>query len=420
MSQQIRFCILFFLIKCKLSIFNGLDIKPIKGETCTLSDEQSDADEENPCFKKGLYSPRDVRLSRREGISLGHKETVTIDEEKNLQLITRSMKPPIFEIEDFLSHEESDHLISLAERNGLEESTIGHDGAVVTREGVNATLTDRQMQIHCGRIIRFDSNKDGNVSLNEFAGYAYRMKRALVDVNDLWTVYKTLLPEGARVFTLQNCTTKLNRTNFVEFFYQLFHLKRLPYFRVRHSEHTWVNLEDKDPVLKRIKRRIAAVSQTSISHVEHSEDLQVVSYQQDGHYHAHYDSSEGEKLKEKRCCPKYEDKDQSPCLLCRYITILIYLNNVTKGGETVFPVADREDLLHAQNGGRNPDCNNASLVVNPVKGRALMWYNNVLDAETGKMGEVDKFSLHAGCHVIEGEKWIANMWINAPRGDETV
>ena len=276
MSQQIRFCILFFLIKCKLSVFNGLDIKPIKGETCALSDEQSDADEENPCFKKGLYSPRDVRLSRREGISLGHKETVTIDEEKNLQLITRSMKPPIFEIEGFLSHEESDHLISLAERNGLEESTIGHDGAVVTREGVNATLTDRQMQIHCGRIIRFDSNKDGNVSLNEFAGYAYRMKRALVDVNDLWTVYKTLLPEGARVFTLQNCTTKLNRTNFVEFFYQLFHLKRLPYFRVRHSEHTWVNLEDKDPVLKRIKRRIAAVSQTSISHVEHSEDLQVI------------------------------------------------------------------------------------------------------------------------------------------------
>ena len=126
------------------------------------------------------------------------------------QARTRSMKPPIFEIEDFLSHEESDHLLTLAKRNGLEESMIGHGGAVVTREGGNATLTDRQMQIHCGRIIRFDSNKDGNVSLNEFAGYAYRMKRALVDINDLWTVYKTLLPEGARVFSLQNCTTKLN------------------------------------------------------------------------------------------------------------------------------------------------------------------------------------------------------------------
>lgn len=101
---------------------------------------------------------------------------------------------------------------------------------------------------------------------------------------------------------------------------------------------------------------------------------------------------------------------------------MFYLNNVTKGGETAFPVADREELLQAQNftADLSRHCDKASLVVKPVKGSALFWYNNVLDEDTGKMGEMDKLSLHGGCDVIDGEKWAANLWINAPRLDETV
>lgn len=53
------------------------------------------------------------------------------------------MKFLIFEIEDFLSYEEFDYLISLVERNGFEESMIGYDGVVVIREGVNVILIDR-------------------------------------------------------------------------------------------------------------------------------------------------------------------------------------------------------------------------------------------------------------------------------------
>ena len=36
------------------------------------------------------------------------------------------------------------------------------------------------------------------------------------------------------------------------------------------------------------------------------------------------------------------------------------------------------------------------------------------------MGELDKLTLHGGCDVIDGEKWVAHFWINAPRADETV
>lgn len=106
----------------------------------------------------------------------------------------------------------------------------------------------------------------------------------------------------------------------------------------------------------------------------------------------------------------------------RYITILFFLNNVTEGGETAFPVADREELFVGKNYSTNlsRNCNRGSLVVKPVEGSALLWYNNVLDEESGKMGEVDMLTLHGGCDVIEGEKWIANLWLNAPRGDQTV
>jgi len=397
-------------------------MKPTKGETCSIGGGPTDFENggENPCFKDWLYSPLDVRLTRKEGVAVGHEETVQLDTAKNVKLTTRSLKPLIFEITDFLSNEECDHLVKLAKRNGLEKSTVTKRAAV-TREGVNATLTEQQMQIYCRRINRYDSNKDGNVSLHEFASYVYHITKMLVDINELWTVYKTLLPEEARVFNYDNCT-KLNRTIFVEFVYQLFNMKRLPYYSARLSEHSWVELSDSDPVLKRVKSRMAAVTETSISQIEHSEALQVVNYQRDGHYHAHYDSSDGENVAEKRCCRRFEDIEKSSCLLCRYITVLFFLNNVTKGGETAFPVADNQEMFQAKNFSNDLSrhCNKASLVVKPVKGNALFWYNNFQDEETGKMGELDKLTLHGGCDVIDGEKWVAHFWINAPRADETV
>ena len=30
------------------------------------------------------------------------------------------------------------------------------------------------------------------------------------------------------------------------------------------------------------------------------------------------------------------------------------------------------------------------------------------------LGPVDRYSLHGGCDVIKGEKWIANNWLTAP------
>ena len=48
----------------------------------------------------------------------------------------------------------------------------------------------------------------------------------------------------------------------------------------------------------------------------------------------------------------------------------------------------------------------------PKKGRAILWYNHFLDPTTEWTGAVDRNSLHGGCAVHKGTKWIANNWIN--------
>ena len=275
MTSIFKVCFYIFLLNLELGIIHGSEEKPTKGETCSVGDGPSIGhDEENPCFKDGqLYSPSSFALTKREGKALNHVETIQVDGDKSVQLITRSLKPPIFEIPDFLSSEECDQLIKLAKREGLEESKITKTNTV-TWENVNATLNEKEMQFYCKSIARYDSNKDNSISLIEFSSYVYRLLRILVDLNDLWTVYKELLAEEAKTITYEDCM-KTNRTRFVEFVYQLLNIKRLPYYKTRYSQHSWVKLSDNDPILKPVKSRIAEVTQMSVWQIDHSEPLQV-------------------------------------------------------------------------------------------------------------------------------------------------
>ncbi|XP_058967699.2 transmembrane prolyl 4-hydroxylase-like, partial [Pocillopora verrucosa] len=160
-----------------------------------------------------------------------------------------------------------------------------------------------------------------------------------------------------------------------------------------------------------------------------SERLQVVYYDKNGHYHAHYDS-ETHLRSDVPCCHQQNEVDmlsfENPCRICRYITILYYLNDVEGGGETAFPVAENETLnfeylkdsrstLDYFNLSHN--CHVGNLVIKPRKGTAVMWYNHFMDKESGWLGEMDQYSLHGGCDITKGEKWIANNWISAPYKD---
>ncbi|MGH0156228.1 UNVERIFIED_CONTAM: hypothetical protein FKN15_065278 [Acipenser sinensis] len=98
------------------------------------------------------------------------------------------------------------------------------------------------------------------------------------------------------------------------------------------------------------------------------------------HYHAHHDS--GPVYPETVCYhTKLVANASTPFeTSCRYITVLFYLNSVSGGGETTFPVADNrtyEELVR------------------------VCW-----------VGDLDEYSLHGGCVVTQGTKWVANNWIN--------
>lgn len=59
-------------------------------------------------------------------------------------------------------------------------------------------------------------------------------------------------------------------------------------------------------------------------------------------------------------------------------------------------------------------CQEANLVIAPKRGTAIMWYNHFLDSNSEWLGEKDPYTLHGGCDVRRGNKWIANHWITAP------
>jgi len=93
---------------------------------------------------------------------------------------------------------------------------------------------------------------------------------------------------------------------------------------------------------------------------------------------------------------------------------MTYMNNVEEGGETAFVIADNMTYDHqvpAEQLNLSKHCQDANLLVRPSKGTALLWYNHYVDAESKFLGELDPFSLHGGCDVIKGEKWISNIWL---------
>ena len=113
----------------------------------------------------------------------------------------------------------------------------------------------------------------------------------------------------------------------------------------------------------------------------------------------------------------------------RYATILLYMSNITEGGETVFKKAWRNDVPQSQRKSRQvsleelrkdgtvdlfergsweesmvADCR-SRLAIRPYPARAVLFYSQHPN------GEEDTSSLHGGCPVLEGEKWAANLWV---------
>lgn len=127
------------------------------------------------------------------------------------------------------------------------------------------------------------------------------------------------------------------------------------------------------PLIERLDRRVAQIMNCP---VQHGEGLQVLRYGVGGHTAPHFDF----------LIPSNPTNQASVARSGqRLSTLIIYLNDVSSGGETTFP--------------------KVGLSVSPRRGNALYFeYAN-------SRQQLDGRSLHAGAPIIEGEKWAVTKWM---------
>jgi prolyl 4-hydroxylase len=144
----------------------------------------------------------------------------------------------------------------------------------------------------------------------------------------------------------------------------------------RSSEGMFFRLAE-NALVERLDRRLSALMQLPM---EYGEGLQVLRYPVGAQSTPHYDFL-------------MPTSDANRASLARsgqrVSTLIVYLNAVERGGETVFP--------------------ESGLEVAPRRGSAL--YFEYCNAD----GQLDPQSLHAGAPVLAGEKWIVTKWMRERR-----
>jgi prolyl 4-hydroxylase len=144
----------------------------------------------------------------------------------------------------------------------------------------------------------------------------------------------------------------------------------------RNSEGMFFRLGE-NVLIKRLDQRLAALMNCP---VENGEGLQVLRYGAGGHTAPHFDF----------LIPSNATNSESIARSGqRLSTLIVYLNDVLEGGETVFP--------------------EAGLAVVPRQGHGLYF------EYTNSRMQVDQKSRHGGAPVMAGEKWIATKWMRARR-----
>jgi len=307
---------------------------------------------------------------------------------------TLSLKPLLFEISNFLSPVECDHFVEVAGEIGLEESiTIG---------GLQRS----------GRFSVIDMDKDEQLSVAEAMVTLEHNYDVYLTEEDVLQMYESLgIDENGDQFISKEELQKITPAQMTEYILKLG--SENPIKKSRMSHQVWLYPDSSnDTVFKNVQERVQKLTQLPPILVTKS-DFQVVRYGRKGHYNAHIDSSP--RLTEHPCCTKTRKQG---CRICRYMTILFYLNDVQEGGDTAFVVADNEtisveELKISQKINLQRYCDDAKLRVKAEKGKAVMWYNHFVDEETGWLGDLDNYTWHGGCPVTDGEKWIANFWIKA-------
>eukprot|EP00929_Paragymnodinium_shiwhaense_P078418 TRINITY_DN40633_c0_g1_i1.p1 TRINITY_DN40633_c0_g1~~TRINITY_DN40633_c0_g1_i1.p1 ORF type:complete len:642 (-),score=174.99 TRINITY_DN40633_c0_g1_i1:23-1948(-) len=167
---------------------------------------------------------------------------------------------------------------------------------------------------------------------------------------------------------------------------------------LRNNKQYWMNREDEAlPVVQNMLKRVhraAMVPETD------AEAWQIGQYGVDEKYEFHWDSA-----------PEHN--------VARPATLIVYLDEPEEGGYTLFPaskdgIAQCTNKMHATDEGevfgikncceKDPPGVEGMFRVAAKRGRGVLFFNHFT---TGKK---DDLSGHAACHILKGEKWIAQRW----------
>lgn len=142
----------------------------------------------------------------------------------------------------------------------------------------------------------------------------------------------------------------------------------------RTSQGMFFDDRGSDSIIKRIEEKI---SHLTMMPATYGEIIQVLRYGPGQEFKPHFDFFDGESIGGKEAL---ENGGQ------RLATLIMYLNSVEKGGETIFP--------------------KIGVKITPKKGNAVLFYNCQPD------GKEDPLTYHGGAPVVQGTKWIATKWLH--------
>ena len=141
----------------------------------------------------------------------------------------------------------------------------------------------------------------------------------------------------------------------------------------RTSKNCWIN-HNNDNIIQNISIKIS--KEVNIP-IENAEKFQIIYYDENQKYNRHYDSWLFDNTESSIRNTKYGGQ--------RILTALVYLNDVTLGGETKFTKLNYS--------------------IYPEKGKLLVFSNVIKNTNIRNF-----YSEHSGMPVIKGEKWAFNLW----------
>lgn len=160
---------------------------------------------------------------------------------------------------------------------------------------------------------------------------------------------------------------------------------------IRTSSGTFLTSKmEQSGALKRVEEKMARATHIPATH---GEAYNILRYEIGQKYDSHYDM--------------FDPLQYGPQRSQRVASFLLYLTTPDEGGETVFPL-EGQNGLNRLRGIDFTSCE-AGLKVKPRKGDALLFWS------VHPNNTFDRSSLHGGCPVVSGTKFVATKWIHDNR-----